>query len=281
MKTILSFLDRKNLLFVWGVLLLFTTSTVILSLFFDSLLNLDIFYSLPISVASWYGSKKTGILFSLIAATATTICHLIQDQIGLMNTFLHLFSSFVCFSTLATLITNFRNVHRAETIKADTDSLTNIQNSRGFYVELANELVRSTRHNHVFSLAYIDIDNFKLINDQMGHNIGDQLLIVVANCLQESLRSIDVVARIGGDEFSCLLPETDEAEAKEAFSKVSCKLEQLMAQQKWPVSFSVGLVTFKEQPSDIKEVIKIADDLMYSVKKRDKNNVHYQNWCNN
>ncbi|MCW8999473.1 MAG: hypothetical protein OQK04_12255, partial [Kangiellaceae bacterium] len=76
----------------------------------------------------------------------------------------------------------------------------------------------------------------------------------------------------------CLLPETGQEEAKVAFAKASTRLEKRMIRDKWPVSFSVGMVTFEIMPSDIKEAIKIADELMYSVKNSDKNNISYKIW---
>ncbi|MCL6417261.1 GGDEF domain-containing protein [Aestuariirhabdus sp. Z084] len=132
---------------------------------------------------------------------------------------------------------------------------------------MANELVRSSRYEHILSLAYIDIDNFKLVNDSLGHPAGDQLLIEVASSLKKSLRATDTVARLGGDEFSCLLPETGQEEAKAAFSKASELLIRRMKGRNWSVTFSVGIVTFETMPEDIKEAMKVADELMYSVKK--------------
>jgi len=187
-------------------------------------------------------------------------------------------SHLVAYALLAVMITNFRNVHRIEVVAADTDNLTGILNSRGFYAELANELLRSIRFKRVFSLAYIDIDNFKNINDSKGHSIGDKLLIEVAKSLKLALRATDTVARMGGDEFVCLLPETKPAAAKKVFSKVREILSENMKSHFWPVSFSVGIVTFETPPDDIKEAIKLADDLMYNVKKRNKNNIAYSVW---
>lgn len=161
---------------------------------------------------------------------------------------------------------------------ADTDKLTDILNSRGFYTELTNELLRSVRYRHPFSLAYIDVDNFKSINDSKGHAEGDKLLIEVAQCLKVSLRITDSVARLGGDEFACLFPETGQKASKSAFAKASKALDRRMKCYHWPVSFSVGLVTFERIPTDIKEAMRIADDLMYTVKNADKNNISYQVW---
>jgi len=116
------------------------------------------------------------------------------------------------------------------------------------------------------------------VNDSQGHAEGDLLLIEVARCLKNALRATDIVARLGGDEFACLLPETKQEDAIAAFSKARELLKSQMSHSDWPVSFSVGLVTFEAIPTDIKEAMKVADDLMYSVKKSKKNNISYEVW---
>lgn len=184
----------------------------------------------------------------------------------------------LCFIALAILVTDFRHAHRVESIAADTDSLTNINNSRGFYADLAAELLRSSRYNHRFSLAFFDIDDFKQVNDLRGHAEGDRLLIEVADCLRNTLRSSDVVGRLGGDEFACLFPETDQKMAREAVDKLREQLKFRMAVNDWRVGFSFGLVTFERLPENIKEALKAADDLMYMVKNQGKDGVAQKVW---
>ena len=167
-------------------------------------------------------------------------------------------------------------MHRVEVVAADTDNLTGLHNPRSFYVELANELLRSKRFKRIFSLAYMDVDNFKNINDSLGHSIGDELLVEVAKCLKSSLRATDTISRLGGDEFVCLLPETEDKDVKNLFSKVKKLLSERMQSHSWPVGFSVGVVTFETLPADVKQAISVADDLMYSVKKDNKNNTVYK-----
>ena len=177
---------------------------------------------------------------------------------------------------LAIFIINLRDVHRIEVYAADTDNLTGVHNARSFYAELASEMLRSKRYDHVFSLAYIDVDNFKRINDSLGHAEGDKLLKEVADCLLSSLRATDVIARLGGDEYACLLPETGQEEAKSAFFKATELLNKRMKKNSWDVSFSIGVMTFEDLPEDIKEAINLTDKLMYSVKNINKDNVAYQ-----
>jgi diguanylate cyclase (GGDEF)-like protein len=249
---------------------------IVLSTLFGKTIFLEFFYIFPITIVSWYGSRKSGILLALLSTFLLLSINAINRGFDVIALFNYGLPCAIGLSMLAILITNFRNVHRIESIAAYTDSLTNINNSRGFYIELANELVRSARYEHIFSLAYMDIDNFKLVNDSRGHTVGDDLLIEVAKNLKEALRSTDIVARLGGDEFACLLPETGQEKAKAAFLKASELLEKRMLSHRWPVSFSIGMVTFETMPEDFKEAMKVADELMYSVKNSAKNNISYK-----
>ena len=125
------------------------------------------------------------------------------------------------------------------------------------------------------TVAYIDLDNFKQINDQFGHAAGDVLLRVVAETLQTNLRRTDIIARMGGDEFVVLLPETNEESARIAIAKVRDSLLGIMAQNKWAVTFSIGAITFFSFAANPDELIRKVDELMYSVKVGGKNNIRF------
>jgi len=256
---------------------LFLTALVVA---FGNVVYLEPFYALPITLASWYGSRKSGILLTLFSLLLLILAKVITmpDHEGVQIYLLEYTSYAIAYVSLAIIVTNFRNIHRVEVMAADTDDLTGISNSRSFYADLANELIRSLRYGHIFSLVYLDIDNFKRINDSRGHLEGDRLLIEVAHCLRTNLRKTDTAARLGGDEFACLFPETDQEAAKIAFTKTSDLLRRRMSQHKWPVTFSAGLVTFQTLPDDIKEALKIADELMYTVKNGQKDNIAYIVW---
>lgn len=279
-KTLFSILDKRSYKYVWRLSVLMVLLLTGLVVVFGDIVFLEPFYAIPITLASWYGSRKSGILLTLFSALILVLVKVlvVQDRIGIYRYMLESFSYIMAYLSLAIIITNFRTVHGLEVIAADTDDLTSINNARGFYIELANELVRSCRYDHVFSLAYLDIDDFKYINDSLGHSEGDRLLVEVANCLKISLRKTDTAARLGGDEFACLFPETEQEEAKIAFEKAINMLRKRMKEQGWPVSFSAGLVTFGTLPNDIREAIKVADELMYSVKNGEKNNIAYRVW---
>jgi len=235
-------------------------------------------YLFPPLFSSWYGSRTTGVLSALLSTMVFVAIDAASSRRSFTDEELLLFAAPYLFAylLLAMLIINFRSVHRVEAHAADTDSLTGVHSARSFYAELANEILRSRRYDHVFSLAYIDVDDFKKINDSLGHSAGDRLLKTVADGLVSSLRGTDVVARLGGDEYVCLLPETNEEEARSAFIKAAAVLKKRMNDNRWDVGFSIGVVTFENLPDNIKEAIDIADKLMYSVKNANKNSIAYQ-----
>lgn len=280
MKTMLSILDVCSTSFVIIVCYLVAVFIAIAGFYFNGFELFEPLFLLPILVLSWYGSRITGILLAIFIVSITLFINVMAVDSFIFSLEFSFYVSLrlITYILAAVLIINFRDVHNEEFIMASTDNLTGLSNSRSFYLDLANEILRSIRYKHVFSLSYIDIDNFKNINDSIGHLKGDELLISVARCLVSSLRKTDIIARLGGDEFAVIFPETSQAEVKSAFAKASEELKNKMRNNKWQVSFSVGIVTFETLPMDIKEAMKIADELMYSVKNNKKNDVAFKVW---
>lgn len=123
------------------------------------------------------------------------------------------------------------------------------------------------------TLAYIDLDHFKQINDRLGHAVGDRLLTVVATTMQREVRRADVVARLGGDECALLLPHITADSAGRALGKRHDSLDKAMREHGWPATFSVGAVTFQAMPESLEELISAADDAMYDAKANGRNRV--------
>jgi diguanylate cyclase (GGDEF)-like protein len=120
----------------------------------------------------------------------------------------------------------------------------------------------------------MDLDQFKAVNDSLGHAVGDRLLCVVAEALKAHSRAADTVARMGGDEFAVLLPETNLEGAKAFLEGLRARLLQAMRANRWPVTFSIGSVTFSRAvPAE--EMIRRADVLMYAVKQRKKDAINF------
>jgi diguanylate cyclase (GGDEF)-like protein len=156
-----------------------------------------------------------------------------------------------------------------------TDSLTGLFNRRYFEERFFEELHRSERHNLSFSLAMIDIDDFKLFNDSEGHLAGDELLKCIANIAKDSLRVIDVIARIGGEEFSVIMPQTQKDEALLVAERIRSSLREQLPRtwKNFPrdtVTISIGIATFPHDGKERKELIRNSDKALYAAKMEGK-----------
>ncbi|WP_198679796.1 sensor domain-containing diguanylate cyclase [Aliidiomarina minuta] len=158
---------------------------------------------------------------------------------------------------------------------AQTDSLTGLPNRRAFSTALDNHLTQLEYHNIAFSLAYLDLDNFKEVNDTEGHQIGDLLLQKFGHFLNQLCRSRDLIARIGGDEFAIILAESNEKQTLIALQRICDQVVKLFTREKWPVTVSVGWVYCSErgQIGASSDLMMAADKAMYQAKQQGKNNI--------
>jgi diguanylate cyclase len=155
------------------------------------------------------------------------------------------------------------------------DQLTGVLNRRGLEDMFNKEVARNKRHDTLLCVALLDIDNFKKLNDSMGHDIGDQALIHLANVCRDTLRPQDTVARYGGEEFVILLPETPVNEAVIALTRLQRELTKkffLNGNEKVLITFSAGITQLRPE-DDQGSVIKRADEAMYKAKQTGKNRV--------
>ena len=154
-----------------------------------------------------------------------------------------------------------------------TDFLTGLNNRQSFTEQASTLLSLCKRHARPVALAYIDLDNFKNVNDMMGHDRGDKLLKIFSKLISESIRASDIPARLGGDEFVILLPETNSENATLLLENILKKLEQTTEFQKYGVSASIGVAVDETASYDIQTLLTLADRNMYTVKKNGKNQV--------
>ncbi|TWT36542.1 putative diguanylate cyclase AdrA [Posidoniimonas corsicana] len=182
----------------------------------------------------------------------------------------------VFFVVLVGMLTRLRIANENERRLARTDGLTGLLNAKAFRERAEEELARSVRREHCVSVAFIDCDNFKTVNDTLGHLEGDRLLAAIAAEMQESVRKMDVPARMGGDEFAVLLPETTEQQAEQVIARMRERLDAAMAANNWPVTFSIGVAVYETPPRSVDELIHGADELMYEVKADQKDAVVFR-----
>ena len=236
--------------------------------------SLIVFYMIPVSLVAWFVTWRRGLFFCLLALVTRFIADGASSSILLNNTALHYWNlsiEFVFLLIMSLLFSALRKHLDSERILASSDSLTGALNRRAFFDIAEHEINRSRRYAHATTIACIDLDNFKEINDRLGHAVGDSLLITVTKTIAAHIRSSDNLARFGGDEFVILLPETATEAASAFLGNIQQQLNQAMSVQNWPVGFSIGAITYPKAPPGVEAVIKEADMLMYEVKRSGKN----------
>jgi len=168
----------------------------------------------------------------------------------------------------ATIAQQRQRIRRLEALSV-TDELTGLTNRRGFERELRRAIALARRQGTAGVLAFFDLDDFKAVNDTLGHAAGDVLLLTVGTVLRAAVRSTDAVARISGDEFACLLAPTDPAEGLAKAMRLREELEAAsagFAGRSIPIRASMGTAPF-DGAADPVLLLKRADQAMYSDKR--------------
>ncbi len=265
--------------------LIFTAGLVLLGVlgFIDYVTRPDlsfiVFYLVPIALVAWFVGSGAGILISVAGGMAWFFVDILSRSTSYAHPVIPYWNVAVklaFFLVVNTLLWQLKKSLEREKELARTDHLTGAANVR-FYAELAaREIDRASRYHHPFTVAYMDVDNFKAVNDKLGHSAGDKLLSLIADTMRDGIRSTDVAARLGGDEFALLMPETGQESAALVIRKVHKRLTATMREQGWPVTFSIGVVTFLTPPESVDEMLRTADSMMYFVKSAGKNMVKHK-----
>jgi len=236
-----------------------------------------VLYAAPVFAASWYAGRRAGFLMCAACALFwfATAYHGREHFPNPIVPFWNAAARTAFMAFLAYLVTAFQRSLEHEREMASTDFLTGAYNSRSFAAFAEAEIRRARRHGHHFSVAYMDVDDFKKVNDRLGHSAGDRLLRTVADTVRDNVRDVDAVARLGGDEFAVLMPETDEMAARVAVARVRRQLLNAARAEGWPVTFSFGVVTWPAPPPSVDEMLRAADELMYAAKRQGKDGVRY------
>lgn len=272
-------LDKHTKIF--QVLTVFALIAVIATLDYTIVpdISLGIFYLLPVTLAAWLINRNFGILAAIISVVLPLFANPLpvsEDRFQLVSIW-NATARLLIFLTVSILVSRLKIALARETESAHTDHLTGIANRRSFYEMTEAEMSRALRYNHPLTVMYIDVDDFKTVNDRFGHNTGDDLLRAVAQTLKRDVRAVDRVARLGGDEFAVLLPETGEEAARFVVRKLQKDLiDAVEGEERWPVTFSIGVITCAVPPCSVEEITKLADNLMYAAKREGKNKIKHE-----
>jgi diguanylate cyclase (GGDEF)-like protein len=239
-------------------------------------ITLGLFYLVPVLLVTWYEGAAWGALFTA-GAMALRVTVAIEQQppgiavgVALMDQ--------LAFAVVAGIaIFAFAHVRHTQLQLRDLathDSLTGVLNARAFAEQLTHELDRNRRYSRPMAVLYLDLDNFKTVNDTHGHQTGDAVLRLVADAIRRAVRQADVVGRLGGDEFAVLMPETDGAEADAVAQRLAAGLATAFRGSP-AVTASIGVVACAAtaNTADADDVLRSADQAMYEAKRTGKNRV--------
>ena len=272
------YLERQNKLLVLSLGILLTISLGFLDYLTGFEISFALFYLVPVSLVAWFAGKKAGAAVSVISAATWHIANRLTGEV-FSSPFIPYWNAATrlgFFLMVAVLLSRLRSALEHERLLSRTDYLTGVANSRAFYDSASMELSRIRRYGRPLTLILIDLDNFKSINDHFGHGVGDTALRVVAQTISGHLRSSDVAARVGGDEFAVLLPEAGYDSARSVLWKIQELLLAKMEKNAWPISFSIGATTYVEPAKTVDEMMTMTDTLLYEAKRHGKNQIEHK-----
>lgn len=236
--------------------------------------RLGILYIIPVLLVTWTEGLAWGIVFA-VATTgfreATAWVQMPADTPMLWR----VASGLAYVAVFGVAMAGLQTLRRREAQLARLviqDQLTNVLNARAFAERLSHELDRNRRYPRPLALMYMDLDNFKVINDTHGHQTGDAVLRLVADAMRSSVRQADVVGRLGGDEFAVLMPETDAQLADAAAKRLIAGLRNVFKGTP-NVTASIGVVSCTATDASTDDLLRRADQAMYDAKKSGKDRV--------
>ena len=233
-----------------------------------TLLSVDLLYVLAVMAVTWVGCRRHAVIVAVLAATEGLAAELVAGP-GWPPTLPVIWDALTDLVVLTLVAILLESLHRAlehQRHLAAVDTLTGALNRRAFEIAAERERLRAARHGTVLSLAYLDVDHFKSANDRLGHHAGDQVLAEVARAITGAVRATDLFARMGGDEFVLLLPETDAREAMTVVQRVRAAAAGAARAAGYPAALSAGIATFRFPPASVDAMLAAADDLLYKAK---------------
>jgi diguanylate cyclase (GGDEF)-like protein len=236
--------------------------------------RLGILYIIPVLLVAW----QEGLGWGLGFAGATSLLRFVIgiDQMPIDTPLMaRLANELAYLAVLGVAIAGLSQLRRTQAqlqLLATHDSLTNVLNARAFSNELSQELARNRRYGRPLALFYLDLDDFKAVNDAHGHATGDAVLRLVADATRGTVRQADIVGRLGGDEFAVLMPETEGTVAHAAATRLVNNVRTVFRGTP-SVTASIGVLAVTGTEAGTDELLRKADQAMYQAKRAGKDRV--------
>ncbi len=229
---------------------------------------------LPVCAVAWFVSRNEGVIYSALAAGVWLSADIESGRqfSAIWIPWINGLTRFGVYVLVAYLTSSLREVLVREYELARHDALSGLLNRRAFFESGVAETGRAKRYGHPLGIVFLDLDDFKQLNDTRGHEVGDLALKAVSNALVRTLRNTDVVARLGGDEFAVVLPETSFESATETAHKIANAINAVLRDFS-PVSVSIGVAWFGNVADQFADMVNAADGLMYEIKEAGKHGV--------
>ena len=236
--------------------------------------SLAVFYIVPIALVTWSLGRASGLPVALlcdaVALTADLRSHdFVQHP---LIPYWNAGARMTMFVIVVLALDGLRRALNEQRHLANLDPLTGVPNARSFEATAERRLQGSLLTGRPISLGFLDVDDFKRLNDEFGHSIGDRALRVVADIIASGLRDKDFVARLGGDEFGILLPDTTPEDAAAIMDRLRIRIHEAMAAYGWTTTVSIG-VAGSLPGGGLDELVTRADHLMYEAKREGKDRI--------
>ncbi len=241
-------------------------------------IELSAFYLIPVVLAAWYVGTRMGMLIALLAVADWFVVEtqFAPRDVQLGDDVFNAVARLVVFLVVVGFIHLLREALDRANGLARVDPLTQLLNVQALH-ELGNlELRKAARQRYAMTAMFIDLDEFKSVNDSLGHRAGDAVLCAFAQALRAGIRATDLAARVGGDEFLVVMPDTGPDVAASIAANLRAQLLDAMHSGGWSVTFSLGVSTFLRPPAAIDDLVNRADAMMYRVKDLGKNAIAHE-----
>ncbi len=225
-------------------------------------------YTLPLLASAWCLGNIACVCTTVfcLAEWAYTDIRLDGGQSGLLPLVCNTATRAVTIGCVIVLLKRLRRALQQEWDNSRQDQLSGLWNRRYFLELGATILTFAKRHDLPVTMAFMDLDRFKEVNDTLGHAVGDDLLRTVAAGMRAHFRAEDLLARLGGDEFAAIMPGMTAQDARTRLESLRDKIREAMGQRRWPVTLSIGAVSFVVVEGGIEDMVSAADAVMYEAK---------------
>ncbi len=277
--TILEFPGKlpKPLLTIFAFLLVLTIGSLDLTAGYNKV-SIAFLYLFPIILITWYEGGIPAVIISIFSAITWSIADTASGPVyshiavPVWNTVM----VFGMFSIVAYSFATIKRLMIRERAHFHNDDLAHAASANLFYEEGQREVKRAARYKRPLTLVRLAINDYNRITGTLGWSMGESLALAVAETVMKTLRATDIVAKLDAHEFAILMPETKNQDAEVAVHKVQEHLLDLVKQNDWPVTFSIGVVTCTAPACTIDELIAMAGDLMKAAPGDAGNRVQYR-----